>query len=1549
MSQETLTDAQETMEAIAIIGMAGRFPGARNIDELWENLSRGVESITFFSDEELENAGIDSSLLRDPNYIKAGGVLEDADHFDPLFFGYSPREAELMDPQQRVFLECAWEAMEHAGYDSERYKGAVGVYAGSNMSSYLHNNLHSHPDLVRSVGTLQLRLENDKDFIATRVSYKMNLKGSSMTVQTACSTSLVAVHVACQSLLDGENDIALAGGVSINFPQTAGYIHQEGGILSPDGHCRAFDADAAGTIGGRGAGVVVLKRLSEAIADRDSIHAVIRGSAINNDGSLKVGFTAPSVEGQAEVIAAAHAISGVDPDTISYIEAHGTGTNLGDPIEIAALTQAFRLGTDRNGFCAIGSLKTNIGHLDAAAGVAGLIKTVLSLKHRQIPPSLHYSSPNPEIDFEETPFHVNSALAEWKSNGSPRRAGVSSFGMGGTNAHVVVEEAPYMEPSQSDHPWHVLTLSARTPSALDRMTDRLRRHLHDHPGLNMRDLAFTLHLGRKMFEQRRIIVCRDQNDAIATLEANDRKRIASSGMGARSRTVSFMFTGQGSQHINMGRDLYENEPVFREEIDRCCEMLRPIMGLDLRETLFPSESGSREAEERIGRTEYTQPALFVLEYALAQLWLSWGVRPDSLIGHSIGEYVAACIAGVFSLPDALRLVAARGRLMGALPRGSMLAVFLTEEELRPLLDDSVSIAAINTASTCVVSGPSESIEDLRQRFTARGIECRPLATSHAFHSPMMDPCLDEFIALVRTIEIHPPQIPYISNTTGEWITAEQVTRPEYWAEHLRRTVHFAAGIGQILKDPDCVVLEVGPGQTLTTLARRHPEKGPNHLIIASMRNPHDETPQQESLLHSLGDLWLGGVEVDWEKRHARERCSRIALPTYPFDRRSYWIAPGEGSIAAGRSEAIRKKGEIAEWFYLPSWRRAPLPASSTDIDTRWLLLVDEGPIGREIERELCAGESNVVIVRAGDRFSTVGEREYTIDPGDRSGYGKLLDMLHENGIAPTRIVHCWSPGAGESDESWDDPRGFRSLLYLTGEAAKRRGAGRLEVIALTSHLHDVSGEESIVPAHATLLGLCKVIPQEYPGVVCRSVDLMLSRGDDAIDSRSLEQLLHEIRSTSRDTVVAYRGRYRWTESFEPLQLPDAPTPVMLRDGGVYLLTGGLGGVALLLAEYLAGEVGAKLVLVGRSSFPSRRDWDGWLAGHGEDDPVSRKIERLKRCESMGGEVEIVVADVTDHAQMREAIELAERRFGALHGVIHSAAEVGEDAFAMIEDTGDDVIGRQFGAKVRGAISLDSALQGRAIDFCLLQSSLASALGGLRFAAYAAANSFIDALATRNNRTGERWLSVNWDAWKLRERSAERSMGSALADLAITPEEAPEVFRRLFSIAAEPRILVSTADLQLRLSRWAEPGSLEEKEVEVDESASAYPRPEIATDYVAPRNEIEEKIAAIWLRFFSMERIGIHDNFFELGGDSLMGLQILSRLRESYSVDIPMKILFKDPTIAELALAVANLTGESTSSRIERADPVEKQVDLDALGDEDLDALLKDLLNEEGEG
>lgn len=919
---------QNCFDPIAVIGMACRFPGAGNVDAFWKNLRDGVESIRPISEQELEASGISAEVYSRPEYIKARAVLDDIDQFDAWLFDFPPREAELTDPQQRVGLECAWEALENAGYLSDLRAVSVGVFTGTAISTYLYELIASGS--VHSSNSFRTLLGNDKDHLSTWISYKLNLNGPSLNVQTACSTSLVAVHLACRSLQTFECDVALAGGVSIGHVQHAGYTYEEGGIYSHDGHCRAFDAQSQGSVPGSGVGFIVLKRLSEAERDHDNILAVIRGSAINNDGAAKVGYTAPSVDGQAEVIRAAQEAGGIDPASIDYVEAHGSGTSLGDLIEATALAQVFGPGERPSGPLAIGSVKTNIGHCGQAAGIAGLIKTVLALQNKVIPPSLHFSQPNPRIDFAGGKLKVNHSATEWKTERTPRRAGVSSFGIGGTNVHMILEEAPAPLHSGRMRSHELLLLSAKTEEALERATENLANYLESNPTAEIADIAFTLQTGRRRFGHRRCVVCRNGEDAVHALKTRDPQRVFTAFRENREEKIAFLFPGVGDHYPNMALELYDKEPVFRKHIDFCCNFAGEKLGLDLRGLLFPpSGSGplssttngtpkldlrkmlNRETQPRemgaLQDARAGQPALFVLEYALAQLWMSWGVRPDAMLGHSLGEYIAACIAGVFTAEDALTLIAGRANIIQKLPPGAMVAVGLSQEEAKTYLGRNLTVAAVMGASECVLAGPQDAAEKLLATLAAKGIAARRVQTSHAVHSPMMRPAISDLMRLFARIRLSAPTVPFLSNVTGTWITEEEATNPDYWASHLCEPVQLHAGMTELAKDFRCL-LEVGPGVLLSSLANQLPRTNDSEGIVAlpSLRPFYMEISDTEFLLRTLGQLWLAGVQPDWAAFRANETRMKMPLPAYPFERRRYWVKTAAGTKAA---PAISKQPE----------------------------------------------------------------------------------------------------------------------------------------------------------------------------------------------------------------------------------------------------------------------------------------------------------------------------------------------------------------------------------------------------------------------------------------------------------------------------------------------------------------------------------------------------------------------------------------------------------------------------------------------------------------
>jgi acyl transferase domain-containing protein len=1524
---------EEALEsAIAVIGMSARFPKARTVDALWENLRSGVPAVTFFTDAELAEAGIPRRLVDHPDYVKARAVLDSPELLDAKFFGLTPREAEIMDPQQRLFLECAWEALENAGYGSDKYRGRVGIYAGASANTYLLNNLYPNAQLLETVGSYQLLLANSADFMTTRVSYKLKLKGPSVCVQTACSTSLVAVHLACQSLLNGECDLALAGGVSIRIPQRMGTLYQEGGIISPDGYCRAFDARASGTVFGDGVGIVVLKRAQEAVKDGDTILALIKGSAINNDGSDKIGFTAPSVDGQADVILEALGVAQVNPETITYVEAHGTGTSLGDPIEIEALTRAFRTGTMRKEYCAIGSLKTNLGHLDAASGVAGLIKTILALQHRQIPPSLHFERPNPRIDFANSPFYVNAVLRDWQpAPDFPLRAGVSSFGIGGTNAHVVLEEAPGSISESVSRAWQVLPLSAGSASALQSATSNLAGHLVKHQDVNLADVAHTLQVGRQVFNHRQAVICRDREDAIAVLEGKVPGRLISSYGENKRLEVAFLFPGQGAQYVGMGRNLYECEPFFREQVERCTRILQPHIGFDLRDVLYPHPGKEDEAGQRLKQTALTQPALFIIEYALARFWMALGIRPTAMLGHSVGEYVAASLADVFSLEDGLALIAERGRLMQSMPKGAMLATSLKEDDTHAWLTPQISLAAVNGPRQCVFSGEPEAIDMLQKQLNGQGVECQLLATSHAYHSWMMDSVLEKFTRAVEQVRLNPPQLPFISNLTGTWIKADEVTQTSYWVRQLRSTVRFSDGLEELTRNDNRVLLEVGPGHTLVGLAKQH--GGDVRTVMGLTSSQNHQNDGSEYLASTVGRLWVAGVEIDWKKYYQGERRKRVPLPTYPFERQRFWIessgamlnnikssfstsgddgyledhssddmslpdaqlsstdamfshlaglvddlfgipiSPSQKDVSFfelgldslallrvhrslqerfGVKIAIRQlfddlstlgklttylaerpilpvpltdveeKAHISAdddlngWFFAPTWKRAvDVPERSNEIDASWLLLTDHQDVGLGLAQRLAVGAQKVVSVCHATDFRIKDAQNYTISAGETTSFEQLMSHLEEQGELPDHIVHLWC--LSQSDKDYLSVReverelkmGFYSLLGLVQAWGKRKTRKPLRLTVVANGMHLVTGDEKLDPAKAAMSGCLRVIHQEYPEILCRSIDVILPETGAAFGKDFFDRLLAEVTSRSSDETVALRGRYRWLPSLDVLSFDNnSRGRKALRDRGLYLITGGLGGIGLELAKYMADEASVRLVLTGRSDFPGREEWPRWLdQSTGTDEHVRRKIQKIQEIESLGGEVILMKADVTDSQQMQAVIDKVTAHYGPICGVVHAAGVPGVGAAQTKSFALADAV---LSPKIMGAIVLNDLLKDYDLDFFVLCSSINALEGGIGQFDYSSANAFLDAFALYRHSRSQKAQSLNWSSWldvgMAARSSVDIEMNSSVDRLA-TRRLSPQVGVRAFAsvlgsnlpqILIVPQELIGEANQQERI-------------------------------------------------------------------------------------------------------------------------------------------------------
>lgn len=1335
--------------SIAIVGLAGRFPAARSAAELWALLRNGKEATQWLTDAELRASGVSQADLDDPAYVRASLVLPDMEMFDAEFFGFSKRDAAILDPQHRHFLECAWEALEDAGHVPAAFPGAIGVFGGCGMQAYLPYNLLTNPQLVHSMGKFLLRhTGNDKDFLTTRLSYLLDLKGPSLTIQTACSTSLVAVHVASQSLLSGECDMALAGGVSIELPHRHGYHYAEGEILSPDGHCRAFDDSARGTVFGSGVGIVVLRRLEDALSGGDNIYAVIRGSAVNNDGARKAGYLAPSVDGQAGAAVEALAVAGVEADSISYIEAHGTGTPVGDPIEVAALSQAY--GSGGTGFCGIGSLKTNIGHLDTAAGVASLIKVSLALRHRLIPPSLNFSVPNSHLNLAKTPFYVVDKAQAWPPGLSPRRAAVNSLGVGGTNAHVIVQEPPALAPAASDTGWQVFNFSARTPESLD----RLKKKWHDFlatpdDGFTLADAAYTTQVGRKAFTYRCAITARDVAGLRTALHARHDIHAVTAKAPAIPPGVVLMFPGGGAHYPGAGRELL-SQPGFQQAVDACFSLIPTSAPHDLRTVMFDSDVENAEALAAMEKPSYAIPALFILEYALAKLWQSWGITASAVIGHSAGDYAAACLAGVLSVEDALAIVVLRGQLFETAPPGGMLSVDLPPEELRDLMTGlALDIAVVNAPDLCIASGPLQPLSQLEERLAGRGLEGRRLRIHVAAHSHLLDGILQTFRERVSLIRFSPPTLPFISNLTGTWADAAQLTDPEYWVQHLRNPVLFSAGFRVLLElPPDTVFIEAGPGQGLCAMARQNSHSQPR-TILPSTSKAHERGADLALMLTAAGALWTHGAVPAWDVVRGSAKARRISVPTYAFDHQRHWIEPGLSLLqppeklpqpVAPKVPLIERLATCSDWFQTPHWTPTPPPELAPPLSRQWLVFGNESALSADIVLQLTANGGHVCFVRPGKGFASLADGSFTLAPAEAGQYASLFKALEQEKQLPDGIIHLWSldtTQAGENQRNADQTLAFDSLVHIARTIQELDLSHPIRLAIVTAACQSVTGELATHPERALAMGPFRVIPREIPNISTRLVDL--AESDLATYATAARAIISESQLQEETDCIAYRDGVRFS-----LQLCSASAPLSselkprLHDGGAYLITGGLGDIALSLAAFLSTTRKARLALVSRRVLPPKAGWQALVACD-DFSQETQLIRRLEEFEAQGAHIMVYSADVANPAAMSWVAADCQRHFGALNGIFHAAGALDDGPIAG--KTPDSLQG-VLHPKVCGAQVLHALFPPGSLDFFSVFSSTSTYLGPPGQVDYVAANAFVTALAASR----PDGLSIQWGVW-----------------------------------------------------------------------------------------------------------------------------------------------------------------------------------------------------------
>ncbi|GIG93135.1 type I polyketide synthase [Plantactinospora endophytica] len=1302
---------------VAIVGYAARLPGADDADTFWRNLCAGRESVQQLDAETMVERGVPESMARRKGFRAVSATAGDLDRFDAEFFGFTQREAEICDPQFRLFLELSYTALEHSGHNPWQLPGRVAVLGGAALGTYREDHLFRNRSVRQAVGDASILVGTGPDYIAPLVSYKLGYGGPSVSLYTACSTSLVAVHLGVRSLRAGDCDVVVVGGVQVDLPIAGGYLYREGGMYSADGHVRPFAADASGTIFGNGGAIVVLKRYADAVADGDTIYAIVLGTAVNNDGSRRAGFTAPGVAGQVDLVRSALRDAAVDPRTIGMIEAHGTGTVLGDPIEVSALSEVYREHTADRGFCWLGSVKGNVGHLGAAAGAVALIKSVYALRTGTIPPTINCEVPNPALHLDEGPFRLATKLTGWDREQSVRRAAVSSFGIGGTNAHAVLEQAPALPwPEAEQDAWRVVALSARTPEALDEAGSRLGLALADGAGDGgLGAVAYTLQEGRPGFSQRRAVVARNAASAAEALRApvGTGGLLVSGQATTQNPRVAMLFPGQGAQSPGMGAALYHVYPQWRDAVDECAVILEPLLGFDLRELLL-ARPHDADAALRLRETAVAQPALFVVQWAATRLWADLGVRPAAMLGHSVGELTAACVAGVFDLPDALRLIARRGTLMQSTQRGAMLALLLDAEAVRPMLPDDLDLAAANSPSACVVSGPAEAVAAFAAELDDLGIVATPLRTSHAFHSRLLDPVLDAFVAAFDGVELRPPAVPFVSDVTGDWISAGQATDPRYWAEQLRHEVRFDAGLATLRRAGHDLLLEVGPGKALSAFARQHMiNAGERAVTVAAMSGRYDDVAD---LCLAAAHLWTNGVEPVWERLERSRVRRRVALPAYPLRRVRCWVEPDKGTDDEPDQELPRLN------LYLPTWRQVPRVTGAPDAGQRWLLVGGGELAGAVAGFATAAGVD--AVVATGNEWQVAPDSP----PVDRV---LVLDGLD---------LSTWRLGMPA-----DARRAYGRMAELA-QALIRYSPSRIEVVAVTDRTWSVNGEPSL-PAGAAALGPLLTLPREQPATAVRQID-----ADATVPAHRLAtSIVAEVFAGNPAERVALRGERRWVQSFTiapDLTAQHEPPPLPpLRPGGLYVLTGGLGGLGLAVAEEFGRAAGAHTVLIGRSSVPDRSQWAGLLAEAGTARETRRRIEGIQRVEAAGGTVSTLTADAADPEQMAAALRLVRERFGDVHGVVHAAGVPGGQLLAVHDMAAADAVFRPKldGAAVLAGLADDGQFAGA--DFVLLFSSIVSLSADYGHCDYAAANLFLDALATARADGDPRFMAVNWWGWR----------------------------------------------------------------------------------------------------------------------------------------------------------------------------------------------------------
>ncbi|MBQ4862176.1 amino acid adenylation domain-containing protein [Pseudoalteromonas sp. MMG013] len=1477
---------------IAVIATTCRFPDAATASKYWENIVTGLESIRGLSEE--AKSSIPEAILKQNDYVQVGSFVDDVEFFDANFFQFTPREADVTDPQQRMFLKCCYEALEQGGYRGIDSTNSVGVFGSTAISSYLLNNLWKNDDVFSSIGEAAVAYGNDKDYLATSVSYKLNLTGPSISVNTACSSSLVAIVEACKSLLTYECDIALAGGVRIDTPQEQGYLFKEGGIFSKQGQCHAFGANADGTVFGNGAGVVLLKRLHEAMEDGDAIMAVIRGFATNNDGSDKVGFTAPSLNGQSRVISEALAMAEVEAETIGYIEAHGTGTKTGDPIEIAALNDAF--STQKKQFCALGSVKSNIGHLVSAAGVAGFIKVVKALENKQLPPTLHCEHTNPNIDFQNSPFFVNRNLSNWNVDTSPRRASVSSFGIGGSNAHIVLEEAPSRDSLPETNKPSLLVLSAKTPTALDNLKSSFSVFL-DSTQHRLEDCCYTLQTGRERFEYRYAVSARTAS-AAASILANDSQL----QKAYKHPKVAMLFSGQGSQYFGMAKALYDENETFRYWLDKISGGFAPFLEHELKNALFVTAEDDKGVD-LLTQTWLSQPAIFAIEYSLAKLWQSLGIGMAYGLGHSIGEYVLACLANVMSLENAIKLVAARGRIMHKAPQGSMLSVKLSANELSDMLGENCVIAAYNAPKLCVVAGPQEDIALLQSKLVSEQIKSQLLKTSHAFHSPLMDDILEEFSKEFEHVDLAAPDKVYVSSVTGELIKNQEATSVDYWVRQLREPVQFERGMKTLnALDEHQIFLEVGPGNTLAQMTRQIIDGEP--AICSSLPHPSQELNAFEYFTQTVGQVWCFGVEFNWSELNRELSPRKIHMPTYPFEKQYHWIAP-----PTNQTQNLQKT-QLEEWFYLPSWHQVPeqVFASNHSQSNELKVIFGEKERLGELFSHFSKKPNDVIFIGDSKQF-TVLEDGYAMSVDEKSHYKELFSSLKRtlNEYQACHIVVAWDLKA-QSERVYSEAKVYRNLFGLIYLAQAIQDVAQSLPVKLTVLSNEIENQvkSQLAPENALMAPLLASIESEIEQL--QSCAVSIASSETIFDD--VKKVLHCLFKHYQTGQFKYENATWWKRDFHSIKLLPVADPIPnLSTDGTYVVIGGLGGMGLTTAKWLASRKDINLVLISRSGAPDRTLWQSIVSQSDTPPELRSKVDCLLQLERSVKSLTILRADVSDFDSLQQAFAEIIATYKQVNGVFHAAGMASMTRLiAKSEQDIRDVVA----SKVQGTVNLFKLLNPETTEFVFLYSSIASFVGRVGQADYAAANRFMESYAEQMRTYFENVVTINWDTWQQSGMAANTNIDPKFQaqkalelSSGITDKEGIEVLNRVFANKHLNQVLVSTREWHSRMLS----AKSQHKKMQ-----PATTRPllndNVAKEHVAPDGKHEKILADIWQSLLGITQISRFDDFFTLGGDSVLASQVVSQLKSEYGINVPIAKVFAHSKLNELAYELVGPASEA---------------------------------------